>query len=149
MSEHVCSNKIVYFAISLPAVASSLSAKNITVAFFLRGLGECLQPLLLHLGQALALQCLVAKQWGMCDRSPLWVTHSNMGVKHCLVLTGSFLPGLFVFVSSPWHRLGQGGGGVSGRWCLSREVALGSLQQMSCPSLSLCHPVPLSLLTVC
>lgn len=42
MCKHVCSNKIVYFTTSLPAVAS-LFPTNVSVVLFLNGYGEFLQ----------------------------------------------------------------------------------------------------------
>lgn len=61
MCKHVCSNKIVYFTISVPAVASLLPTDNISMALFLKGLGGLLQLIFLHMGQGLALHHLSSK----------------------------------------------------------------------------------------
>lgn len=62
MCKHVCSNKIVYFTISVPAVASLLPTDTTSVALFLKGLGGLLQLIFPRPGQRLALHHLAAKQ---------------------------------------------------------------------------------------
>lgn len=62
MCKHVCSNKIVYFTISIPAVASLLPTDSISAALFLKGLGELLQLIFSHQGQRLAWHRLASKQ---------------------------------------------------------------------------------------
>lgn len=118
MCKHVCSNKIVYFTISLLAVASLLPA-DINVALFLTRLFQlsCPAP---GPGAGWAPPSFQAAN--------ALLSCQSTGVNHQLVFTDCCLPGLF-------QQQQHCGTGLVTWWCV-REVILKNLlwttSQVSC-----------------